>query len=86
MVVSKQTDDDDNGDDDDDDVNDDDDDNDNVYDDDDLIRSVASGSADCLPALCFRPSWRHHYRHLSISLSNLLRQTTDNDDEESKEK
>ena len=72
MSVSKQTDDDDNGDDDDDDVNDDDDDNDNVYDDDDdddddLIRSVASGSADCLTALCFRPGRRHHYRHLSSS-------------------
>ena len=67
MVVSKQTDDDDNGDDDDDDVNDDDDDNDNVYDDDDLIRSVASRSADCLTALCFRPGRRHHYRHLSSS-------------------
>ena len=67
MVVSKQTDDDDNGDDDDDDVNDDDDDNDNVYDDDDLIRSVASGSADCLTAFCFRPGRRHHYRHLASS-------------------
>ena len=62
VIVSKKADD--NDDNCDDNYNDDGDDDD-VDDDDDLIRSVASGSADCLTALCFRPGRRHHYCHLS---------------------
>ena len=46
-----------------------------------LIRSVARGSADSLPAFCLRPRWWNHYGHLIIIYFNcnamVVQSTTD---------
>ena len=38
----------------------------------DLIRSVASWSADCLPALCLRPGRWHHDCHLVMMMMAVM--------------